>query len=235
MEGRPDAREIAGRLQSLNARIAGAAARAGRDPGQVRLMGVTKTVPPEVIRHAYDAGLRLFGENYVQEGLSKIELLPHDASWHMIGHLQSNKAKKVAETFASLDSLDRPSLADALNKAALARGVKMRVLIEVNLGGEDSKAGCDEEGAFVLAGRCREWPGLSLFGLMCLPPYLDDPEEVRPYFKRLKALADRIAAQNLPGVSMDELSMGMSHDFETAVEEGATIVRVGTALFGARG
>lgn len=218
----------------INQRIREAALRAGRDPSSVALMGVTKTVPPDRIRAAYDAGLRLFGENYVQEGLKKIELLPQDAKWRMIGHLQSNKAKNVARHFTALDSLDRPSLAEALDRAAFEAGRRLPVLIEVNLGDESTKSGCDREGALALAGRAGEWPNLALEGLMALPPWLDDPEEVRPYFRELRELGRTIEKLGLPGVSMREFSMGMSHDFEVAVEEGATMVRVGTALFGAR-
>ena len=211
-----------------------AARRGGRDPASARLMAVTKTVSPVAVRLAYDAGLRLFGENYVQEGLLKIETLPPDAEWRMIGHLQSNKAKKAARSFSAVDSVDRPSLAEELNRAANALGRVLPVLIEVNLGDEDTKSGCDREGALSLARRAAEWPALSIRGLMALPPYLADPEAVRPYFRALKELSREIEVLNLPGVSMAELSMGMSHDFPVAVEEGATIVRVGTAIFGER-
>lgn len=218
----------------IRERITEAALRAGRDPGSVQLMGVTKTVRPEFIRKAYDAGLRLFGENYVQEGLGKIEMLPPDAKWRMIGHLQSNKAKKAAQHFSAVDSLDRPSLAEALNKAATDAGRRLEVLIEVNLGDESTKSGCGPDEAVTLAGRAGEWPALAISGLMALPPYLDDPEEVRPFFRELRELGNRIAGLGIQGVSMRHLSMGMSHDFEAAVEEGATLVRVGTAIFGAR-
>ena len=225
---------IAERMRDIQERIAAAARKVGRDPASVRLMGVTKTVSAEGVREAYDAGLRLFGENYVQEALAKIPQLPPDAEFHMIGHLQSNKAKKVVETFRALEALDRPSLAEAVSRAALALGTRFPVLLEVNLGDEESKAGCSPDEAVELARRAGEWPGIAVRGLMALPPYLADPEEVRPHFRALRELAAKIAALELPGVAMEELSMGMSHDFAAAVEEGSTIVRVGTALFGER-
>jgi len=227
--------DMASRIKSIRERITLAAVRAGRDPGAVSLLGVTKRVEPDRVREAYGAGLALFGENYVQEALPKMAALPPDAVWHMIGHLQSNKARRAVESFGVIQSVDRPSLAEAINRAALSLGRRMRILVEVNLGDEESKAGCTVEGAFSLARRMGEWPGLELSGLMALPPYLAEPELVRPYFRQLKEAAAKITAMGLPGVSMGMLSMGMSHDFEVAVEEGATIVRVGTALFGERG
>lgn len=225
--------EIAERIREVNARIGAAATRAGRDPGSVRLMGVTKTVEIDRVAEAFAAGLTLFGENYVQEGLAKAAALP-GAEFHFIGHLQSNKARKAAESFAMVQSLDRPSLAAELSKAAVGLGRVLPVLIEVNLGDEESKSGCTPEEAAALAERAGEWQGLKVVGLMALPPWSENPEATRPHFKALAALAERIRGLNLPGVEMRELSMGMSGDFEVAIEEGATIVRVGTALFGER-
>ncbi len=223
------------RYRGVLARVEEAAARAGRDPASVRLVAVSKTVDPERVRQAYEAGARDFGENYVQEAVAKADALPPDARWHMIGHLQSNKAKRAVETFDWVHSLDRPSLAQALEKAAARRGRGLDVLIQVNVGREPTKSGTDPEGAVALARAAPRWPHLRIRGLMAIPPYLADPEEVRPYFRALRELRDRIAALGLPGVEMVELSMGMSHDFPVAIEEGATMVRVGTAIFGPRG
>jgi pyridoxal phosphate enzyme (YggS family) len=208
--------------------------RAGRPPGSVRLLAVTKTVEPERIRIAWDAGVRLFGESYVQEAVGKIDRLPPEAEWHFIGHLQSNKAKQALDLFHVIHSLDRPSLAEALEKAARSRGGQVDVLLEVNVGSESSKSGSSLEGAVELARRAPEWPSLRIRGLMAIPPYLAEPEEVRPYFRAVRKLAERIRTLGIPGVEMQELSMGMSHDFPVAVEEGATLVRVGTAIFGER-
>ncbi len=222
------------RLARVRGAITQAARRAGRDPEGVRLVAVTKTVPPEVVREAYDAGARIFGENYVQEALDKVDHLPHDARWHMIGHLQSNKAKRAVETFSVVQTLDRPSLADALEKAARNRDRTLNVLLQVNVGEEATKSGATPEEAVALVRRAPDWPSLRLCGLMAIPPYHPDPEAVRPHFRALRALAERIEALAVPGVTMGERSMGMSHDFEVAIEEGATLVRVGTAIFGER-
>jgi hypothetical protein len=222
---------IAGVRRALEAAVH----RAGRPSDSVRLVAVTKTVPPDTVRQAWDLGLRDFGENYVQEALPKVDRLPVDARWHFIGHLQSNKARQATELFSLIHSLDRPSLAGELEKAARARGIRLDVLLQVNVGDETSKAGATPDGAVALARRATEWPSLRILGLMAIPPYSPDPEEVRPYFRSLRALAGRIRALGLPGVKMEELSMGMSGDFEVAVEEGATLVRIGTAIFGERG
>lgn len=225
---------IAENIAAVRRRIEGACAAAGRDPATVSLMGVTKTVPAEVVREAYDAGLTLFGENYVQEALVKIPQLPPDARWHMIGGLQSNKAKRAVEVFSCVQSLDRASLGSELSRAAVARGVRVKVLLEVNLGAEYSKSGCQPGEVEALAREAENWPGLEVAGLMALPPYLEDPEAVRPHFRKLARLSRELAAFDLPWLNLGELSMGMSHDFEVAIEEGATIVRVGTAIFGER-
>lgn len=211
-----------------------AAERAGRLPESVCLLAVTKTVTGERLREAYEAGARLFGENYVQEAQGKVDALPRDAEWHMIGHLQSNKARRASELFGCIQSMDRPSLAEALEKAARSRGQSLDVLLQVNTGDEESKSGTTPEGAVDLARRAAEWPSLRVRGLMALPPYFDDPERVRPHFRALRHLAGRIQDLGFPGVEMRVLSMGMSHDYAVAVEEGATLVRVGTAIFGER-
>ena len=214
-----------------------AARRAGRDPAGIELMAVTKTVPLERIREAYEAGQRLFGENRVQDFAAKAGSLQLPGSaWHMIGHLQSNKAKKAVELFAAVDSVDSLSLAEKLNAAAEASGKRLPVLIEINVGGEAAKSGLapDSPQLQELLLAAQRLGALDLGGLMTVPPYTEDPEGSRPYFRQLRGLRDRIAARRLPGLSLEVLSMGMSHDFEVAIEEGATRVRVGTAIFGSR-
>lgn len=215
-------------------RLRAAEARAGRPAGSARLVAVTKTVAPERILAAWRAGLRCFGESYVQEALGKIDRLPPEAEWHFIGHLQSNKARQAVDAFALIHSVDRPSLAEALEREARKRGIRVGVLLQVNAGDEETKGGATFDGAVELARRAAQWPSLRIRGLMAIPPYFDDPEDVRPHFRALRELRDRIASLELPGVEMDELSLGMSHDFPVAVEEGATLVRVGSALFGER-
>jgi len=215
-------------------RIHAAAKRAGRDPDSITLVAVTKTFGPEAVMAAYEAGQRAFGENYVQEARGKIEAVDEtDIRWHMIGHLQTNKAKYAVKLFDVIETVDSKKLADELNKRAGNIDKSQKVLIEVNLGGEESKSGCTESDAVELAEHVASLPNLELTGLMTLPPFIP-PEEVRPYFVKLRRLAEAIEAKNLPGVGMRELSMGMSADFEVAIEEGATIVRVGTAIFGPR-
>jgi PLP dependent protein len=215
-----------------------AARRAGRSVDEVRLMAVTKTHPPEKIRAAYDAGLRLFGENRVQEFASKAAVLANlsAAEWHMIGHLQTNKAGKAVELFKAVDSVDSLKLAEKLNAAAQTLGKKLTVLIEINVGGEAAKSGVapDSNELDELLRSASRFEALDFRGLMTVPPFTDDPGDSRPYFRRLRELRDAIAARKLPGLRMDELSMGMSHDFEVAIEEGSTCVRVGTAIFGER-
>lgn len=225
---------VADRLQVVIREIAEAASSAGRDPRSVRLVAVTKTVAPERIREAYDAGARMFGENYVQEALGKVDRLPRDAEWHMIGHLQTNKAKRATEIFPTIETLDRPSLAAAIEKAARTRAVRVDVLIQVNVAGEGAKSGATPELALGLTQRAMEWPHLRFRGLMVIPPYCTDAERTRPHFRALRELRDSLTKLAPPGVELTELSMGMSHDFAVAVEEGATLVRIGTAIFGER-
>ncbi len=222
------------RYRQVSGRVAAAARRAGRDPGAVRLVVVTKTQTPERVRATYDAGARVFGENYVQEAAAKIDVLPRDAEWHMIGHLQSNKARKAVDLFSWIHTVDRPSVGRALERAAGGAGGRVDVLLQVNVAGEASKSGASPDEAITLARRAGEWPHLQIRGLMAIPPFRADPEDARADFRALRALADRIREMGLPGVAMDELSMGMSHDFEVAIEEGATWVRVGSAIFGPR-
>ena len=222
-------------IEGIQARIAAACARVGRNPAEVRLVAVSKTKPATLIEEAAAAGQRLFGENYVQEFVDKAEQVRAPVEWHFIGALQSNKVKYLRGKVTMIHSLDRLSLAEEINRQWAKLDRPMDVLLEVNLGDESSKAGTGAEEAIELVRRVAELPFLRLRGLMALPPWLDDPEEVRPYFRRLRELARRIEALNIPGVSMAELSMGMSNDFEVAIEEGATLVRVGTAIFGGRG
>jgi pyridoxal phosphate enzyme (YggS family) len=229
---------IAQNLAQVRERIANAARRAGHRPEDVALMAVTKTFPAERIRAAYDAGLRLFGENRVQEFAGKAEALRdlHNAEWHLIGHLQTNKAAKAAELFTAVDSVDSLRLAQKLNGSAQQFGKKLAVLIEINVGGETAKSGIplksSEFDDILLA--APELAHLEFRGLMTVPPFTDDPGGARHYFRKLRELRDRIASRQLPQINMAELSMGMSHDFEVAVEEGSTCVRVGTAIFGER-
>jgi|SRR5580704_7520232 PLP dependent protein len=224
-------------IASIRDRIAAAACRAGRQPEDIALMAVSKTFPAERIREAYDAGLRMFGENRVQEFAGKANALRdlHSAEWHLIGHLQTNKATKAVELFAAVDSVDSLRLAQKLNASAQQLGKKLKVLIEINVGGEAAKSGVAPESLELeeLLSAAPELEHLEFRGLMTIPPFNDDPREARPYFRKLRDLRDQIA-RRLPGFNMRELSMGMSHDFEVAIEEGSTCVRVGTAIFGER-
>ncbi len=201
-------------------------------------MAVSKTQPAERIREAYSAGQRLFGENRVQEFSGKIDALRDlkDAEWHMIGHLQTNKAAKTAELFLAVDSVDSLKLAEKLDAAARVLGKKLDVLIEINVGGETAKSGMAPNSAALdqLLTAAPRLGALVFRGLMSVPPLTDDPEGARPYFRKLRELRDAIASRKLAGIATDQLSMGMSHDFEVAIEEGSTCVRVGTAIFGER-
>ena len=227
---------IAERVAAVRERIARAAERASRSPADVRLVAVSKTHPPEAVREAFAAGVRDFGENRVQEAEPKIaataELAAAGLSWHLVGHLQTNKARRAAGLFGLVQSIDSVELALRLARAGEESGRAVRGLVEVDLAGEASKFGLPEPELVPALEALRRRPGLRLEGLMVLPPFLDDVEAVRPYFRRLRALRDRALAEGL--LAAGELSMGMSHDFEAAVEEGATIVRVGTAIFGER-
>jgi PLP dependent protein len=227
---------IAGRLQAVRDRIAAACARVSRDPASVRLIGVSKTRPAADVRAAFAAGLADFGENRVQEAETKAaelaDLRP-GLRWHLIGHLQANKAKKAAALFDAVHSVDGDALATRLARAAEENGRVLPVLVQVDLAGEETKFGLAEEHLMSTLQAMQSHASLRVAGLMVLPPYADDPEAARPYFQQLRDLRDRASAFGLLGGG--ELSMGMSHDFEVAIEEGATMVRVGTALFGERG
>jgi pyridoxal phosphate enzyme (YggS family) len=219
-------------------RITAAARGAGRNPGDITLMAVSKTQPPEKIREAYDAGLRVFGENRVQEFSGKIAALQdlHHAEWHMIGHLQTNKATKAVELFRAVDSVDSVKVAERLDAAARGLDRKLDVLVEINVGGEAAKSGVAPESRELeeLLLAAPRLQALVFRGLMTVPPFTDNPEGARPYFQTLRELREAIAARKLPAIATDQLSMGMSHDFEVAIEEGSTCVRVGTAIFGER-
>ena len=221
-------------LRAVKERIAKAAARVGRDPESVTLVAVTKTMPVERIQEAIDAGQRVFGENRVQEAQSKVEALGRGVRWHLIGHLQRNKVKAVCHLFDLIESVDSLSLAQDLDRRAARDDLVMPVLIQVNIGDETTKSGVPESEALALVQQAALLPHLAVQGLMCVPPAVDLAEHARPYFVQLRSLAERIAGERIPNVSMAELSMGMSHDFEVAIEEGATMVRVGSAIFGSR-
>jgi PLP dependent protein len=229
---------ISENISQVQKQIAAAARRARRNPDEITLMAVSKTFPVDSIREAYAAGLRVFGENRVQEFAGKANALRDlpDIEWHLIGHLQTNKAAKAAELFDAVDSVDSVRMAEKLNAFAARAGKILPVLIEINVGGEKAKSGVaadSEELTQILQGAPR-WGNLKIRGLMTVPPYTEDPEGSRPYFRQLRQIRDRIAARRLPDINPAVLSMGMSHDFEVAIEEGSTCVRVGTAIFGER-
>jgi len=218
--------------------MAEAARRVGRQAEDIALLAVSKTFPAESILEAYEAGLRMFGESRVQEFAGKYGALRglRDAEWHLIGHLQTNKAGKAAELFSAVESVDSVRLAEKLNSAAGLVGKKLDVLIEINVGGEAAKSGIAPESPelerVLLA--APQWQCLAISGLMTVPPFTEDSQQARPFFRRMREIRERIVSRRLAAVSMDVLSMGMSHDFEVAIEEGSTCVRVGTAIFGER-
>jgi pyridoxal phosphate enzyme (YggS family) len=226
---------VAARLTEVRARIAAAAARAGRSPSDIRLVAVSKTFPLSTVREAHVAGHRDFGENRVQELLQKMDDAGDlDIRWHLIGHLQSNKARKAAERVAVVHSIDSVELLRRVDAAAAAAGRRLDVLIQVDLALEATKHGAPVETLPAIveeAGRCR---AAVLVGLMLLPPLAEKPEDARPWFRQLRQERDRLVASGTPPPMLSQLSMGMSHDFEVAIEEGATMVRVGTAIFGER-
>ena len=229
------AAELAVRRDRVLESIARAAERAGRDPATVKLLAVTKTHPAEIIRAAARAGMALFGENRVAEGIEKIRALSGEfpgLEWRLIGKLQSNKAKPALQYFSVIESLDRERLATRLEELLAAEGRRFPVLLEVNLGAEETKSGATPDQVEPLASAALALPHLEVRGVMAVPPYTEDPAGARPYFRRLKEIRDRL--EDRFGRPFPELSMGMSHDFEVAVEEGSTEVRVGTALFGPR-
>ena len=227
--------DIVGNLAAIRERIAAAAAAAGRPPDDIRLLAVSKTFSADHVRAAHAAGQRDFGENKVQEALQKIgETADLDIRWHLIGHLQSNKAKKAAPAFAAIHSVDSVDLLQRIDAAAADAGKSPELFIQVDLAGETTKFGAGEAEVPAIARAAMECRAARLRGLMLLPPWFDDPEQARPYFRRLRELRQRLVEDGIDGSKLRELSMGMSHDFEVAIQEGATLVRVGTAIFGKR-
>jgi pyridoxal phosphate enzyme (YggS family) len=220
------------RLAAVRRRIETAAARSGRPSSAVTLVAVSKTMPAAAIREAVSAGVKILGENRVQEAREKIEALPGAVEWHLIGHLQTNKAKLAVGLFDCIHSLDSVRLAQELGRHAEEAGRRLRCLVEVNVGEETQKSGAAAAEVRPLLEAARRLPQLSIQGLMTIPPFLPDSESVRPFFRRLRDLRDRLESE---GWTLPDLSMGMSHDFEVAIEEGATLVRIGTAIFGSRG
>jgi pyridoxal phosphate enzyme (YggS family) len=225
---------IADNFKTVRDRTAAAAKRAGRDPASIKLIVVTKTIDVERIREAVAAGAAIFGENRVQEAREKIGKLDGTASWHLIGHLQANKARHAVRLFDLIHSVDSLELAKEIDKHAAKIGKVQNVLVEVNVAGEASKAGMTVRNAAALVREAAKLGNISICGLMTIPPFPESPEDSRPYFRVLRELAESIAHERIPNAAMRELSMGMSGDYEVAVEEGATMVRVGTAIFGQR-
>lgn len=221
-------------FDEVEARIQAACRRSGRKREEVTLIAVSKTKPVEMLREAYDFGTRVFGENKVQEIVDKYDALPQDISWHMIGHLQRNKVKYIIDKVDLIHSVDSLRLAQVIEKEAAKRELTAKILIEVNVAKEDSKFGVMPEDALSLVSEIAQLPHIKICGLMTIAPFVEDPEENRIYFQRLRNLSVDIAEKKSDNVNMSILSMGMTNDFEVAIEEGATMVRVGTGLFGAR-
>jgi pyridoxal phosphate enzyme (YggS family) len=226
--------DVADNIRRIRETMAEAARRSGRPASAVRLMAVTKTVDDDRIFTAIKAGVEIIGENYVQEAKRKIDKMGNPCEWHMIGHLQTNKAKYAVRLFDMIHALDRLELARELDRRARAAGRIMKVLIEVNVAGEETKTGIPLAGAGDLVRAVAPLENLSIQGLMTMPPWFDDPEEARPFFRELRDLRDRITAEAIDRVEMRELSMGMTGDYAVAIEEGATIVRIGRGVFGER-
>jgi pyridoxal phosphate enzyme (YggS family) len=223
------------RLKSIYHRIQEAAMSCGRQSDEIQLVAVSKTMPKEKVLEAIDAGVAVFGENYVQEAREKFNALyTYPVSWHFIGHLQTNKAKYVVKMFDLVHSVDSLKLARELNKQAQKIPKIQDVLVQVNISEETSKSGVHTDELINLVRQMSQLDNISVRGLMTMPPYFNAPERVRPFFRQLRDLRDAIRAQNIPRISMNELSMGMTGDFEVAIEEGATLVRIGTAIFGER-
>jgi len=223
------------RIQNIKKRIEEATVRCGRDPLTVRLVAVSKTIPVDRVKEAIDAGVTVLGENYIQEAREKFNrLATYPVSWHFIGHLQSNKAKYAVRLFDLIHSVDSFKLARELNKQAQKNAKIQNVLIQINISNESSKSGVDAANVLDLMNQMRHLENLSVKGLMTMPPFFNDPEKARPYFSALRNLRDRIRQAAPPEITLDELSMGMTGDFEVAIQEGATLVRIGTAIFGER-
>lgn len=225
---------IASNLQDIQGRIGSAALAVGRDPASVRLVAVSKTRPAGDVLEAFRAGQSVFGENYVQELVAKAAEVPEPVEWHFIGHLQSNKVRQLAGIVNMIHSVDRLSLAEEVSRQWGRLGRCCDILVQVNLSGEATKSGTSEAEALQLVRAIAALAHVRIRGLMTMPPFFDDPEAARPFFAELLRLSRRIDAEGIPGVEMRELSMGMSGDFEAAIQEGATLVRVGTSIFGAR-
>ena len=226
--------DITANINTIKQRIAAAAAKSQRAPDSIKLLAVTKTVPPVCLGEAIDAGITMFGENYVQEAKEKVAVIGPRAQWHMIGHLQTNKAKYAVNLFNYIHSVDRMDLARELDKRARLTGHKMNILIEVNVSGEKTKNGIPSTTTISLVKDVSMLENISVRGLMTMAPYSANPENSRLYFTSLRNLRDDIIRAGITGILMEELSMGMTDDFEVAIEEGATIVRIGRAIFGER-
>lgn len=221
-------------LEQIQQQIHSACHDAGRDPQHVRLLAVSKKQPLSKIQTLAATGHQLFGESYVQELVDKQDQWPDQGQWHFVGALQTNKVKYLVGRVTLIHSVDRLSLGQEIAKQWQKQDLTAHILLQINLAGESQKTGIDPQQAQELIGQLAPLPGLQIRGLMTLPPYAANPEDVRPYFRQLRELATRIEEAAIPGVSMQELSMGMSHDFPVAIAEGATLVRIGTALFGSR-
>ncbi len=221
-------------IKKVEAKIQAACAGSGREPKEVRLIAVSKTKPVKMLQEAYDYGCRDFGENKVQELVDKYEQMPKDIRWHMIGHLQRNKVKYIVDKVYLIHSVDSLRLAEEISKEAVKKNITVSILVEVNVAGEESKFGTTSEEAAALVEEISKLPNLAVKGLMTIAPYTDVPEENRPYFAKLKQISVDITRKNIDNVSMEELSMGMTGDYEVAITEGATCVRVGTGIFGER-
>nr|WP_319394051.1 YggS family pyridoxal phosphate-dependent enzyme [uncultured Desulfobacter sp.] len=227
--------QIQSKIKKIHDKIFAAAQKSGRNASDVTLIAVSKRKPSDMIQEAIDAGHRDFGENYIQEAMEKIDILGREsATWHFIGHLQSNKAKFAVKYFDLIHTVDKVKLAKEINRQAEKIGKTQDILLQVNIARETTKSGARENEIVEIAKQVSQFDNLHVSGLMCMPPFFDDPEEARDYFKQLKQLSKDIDRLNLPHTDMTHLSMGMSNDFAVAVEEGATLVRVGTAIFGAR-
>lgn len=226
------------RLAEIQHRIKEAAISFGRNPEHVKLVAVSKTMPVEKVKSAIEAGVSILGENYIQEAKEKISIIsgesPAPVSWHFIGHLQSNKAKYAVKLFDLIHSVDRFNLAKEINQQAEKINKVQNILIQVNIGNERSKSGISEDNSLDLIKTVCDFKNLSVKGLMTMPPFYNDPENVRPFFSALNRLREKVSKMNIPNIQMNELSMGMTGDFEVAIEEGATLVRIGTAIFGKR-
>jgi hypothetical protein len=221
-------------LERVQEKIEKAAIKAGRDPRTVMLVAVSKTVEAERVHEAIQAGVNILGENYVQEARDKIDKLGHTVEWHFIGHLQTNKAKYAVDLFDVIHSIDRVDLVQEIDRIAAKKGKTIPVLIQVNISGEESKHGIDRDDLIRLIDEIIPLRNISLQGLMTMPPYFDNPDMARPYFQVLRGIKEEMNQRFKGDISLQELSMGMSSDFEAAIEEGATLVRIGTAIFGER-